>query len=548
MDDEVGHVQLTHVVGRPTATEATDERGITLLVTTLIMVGLLVMGAIVIDIGAVYSERRRDQSAADSSSLAAAQDLGDDGKVVATAIAYANSSLRAPLPAPRYNTCASDTQALAVRASGANCISFNTARTRVRMRLPDQFSTTAFGGVVGVDQIRHTAFAVGAITRRGFGGVLPFGMPVGAGAGDGYTCLKSNSGGQSQPPCDGPDSGNFGTIDLTLFGNDELGTRESCGSGDSRSKEGRIANNIAVGSDHALAIYAGTTVVDSQVCPSLPPAPNAAVTETGLNAGTAGSGLFSGSTFSDNGPARLKRTDENLFAGGGKTRMVFGQRVDDNPLWLFIPAGLSGDVPASCRRNQFVDSNDAPTTANLPADVKSHLAPLSVQERMVSLLARCMTHYRGLTWKGSSARSSSLTPAEPRSGCALTTDAAPVACTDPVFGLNSSESESPDLFDIQYTPRFGYVPQLTEPFPSGSKAVKFAAFRAIFIQRLTVATSGGGTAFDPGFGPGTLGGSTETSVREVTIWAFPNGMLPGELDGNDAPNAIGVNRFVQLVR
>lgn len=525
----------------------------TIVVMSLILTALLITAAIVVDIGAVYAARRTDQSSADNGALGAAQDLEDETAAVSEVKSIVHRNLGRTLTAAEWDSCSADTESLPLRAGGANCISFNRARSRVRVRIPDQYVTTGFASIVGIDRIRHTAFAIAGVNQRGFGGVLPFGMPAGAGSGDGYACVKSNSGGLSSGPCDGPDSGNFGTIDLTLFGNEDLGTLQDCGSGGTR---GRIANNIAVGSDHRLEI-AGTDVaqVDTDMCPSLTPGPNAANTQTGNNQGPVGLGLLGNGLFSDGGPGRLQRVAPELFDGGGETRRVHGHVVDDNPLWQFIPASLQsgvgpgGDVPRSCQRDQFVDASGEPAddNPNLPNAVRAHIASISRQEdRMLALLQRCMTHYRGQAWGGGAeAGQPALNPPDPRQGCG----AVGTPCTDPVFGSDASSNDAPDLYDIQYTPRFGYVPEIEGSFPSGSSApVRFNSFKAIFIQRLSVGNGSNPTLFDPGFGPSDLGPSTETDVREVTLWVFPPGMLPGQLQEADAPYAIGVNRFVQLVR
>ena len=152
-------------------------------------------------------------------------------------------------------------------------------------------------------------------------------------------------------------------------------------------------------------------------------------------------------------------------------------------------------------------------------------------------MQRCFAHYSGSTWTDNGA----FTPGEARVGCAPTGP-----CTDAVFALNSSTTETPDLYDIQYTPRFGYVPELTGSFPSGSsQAVSIARFRATFFQRLTLQNLGSPGYYDPGFDAPSGG---QKSVRELTAFMFPSDMLPNGLADEDAVYAIGRNRFVHLVR
>lgn len=533
------------------------ERGVVLVVGALMMVGLLVISGLVVDMGGVYSARRRDQASADAGALAAAQNLSSRSAAAASAIEYAEEDLGVDLPDAAWNSCSIDAGALPVRATGRNCISFSSANSRIRVRIPDQYHETAFGGVIGKGKVRHSAFAIAGVAQRGFGGVLPFGMPAGASGGDGYACVKSNSGGQSEAPCNGPDSGNFGTIDIGLYGNEDLGTKLSCGSGEARTL--RIPNNIAVGSDHQLGTYTGSNqVIDApDGCNAQTPVPNSANTETGNLSDAVEFGFIRGGAgdFSDPGPARLRRTDDGLFDGlvdgQGRQRKVRGNLVDDNGLWTFIPPDLTGDVPASCLRNQFVDGNSNPfvdgdPNPNLPEQVRIHVSRMSLQDRMLALLTRCMTHYSGEAWGGGGeAGLPAMKPVEQRTGCV---EAPGVACTGAVFSLNTTTADSPDLYDIQYTPRFAYVPELTtREFPSGNGTIHFNGFRAVYIQRLVLGTGTDAQRFDPGISFTELNPSGN-GIREVTLWAFTPSMLPNGLGDSQAAYEIGKNRFVTLVR
>lgn len=541
-------MRWSHVRRTPTPVgRRSDEGGYVLALGAVVMTALMVFAALVVDVGVVYAERRRDQSAADSAALAAAQEALNPTSAATKAIEYAELTLGTDLPDAAWNSCAADPGRMARPVTGFNCISFNNARNRIRVRIPDRYYETSFARVIGVKKMRHSAFAIAGLAQGGFGGVLPFGMPAGAGGADGYACIKSNSGGQSDAPCNGPDSGNFGTIDITFFGSESHGTTQSCGSGDARTL--RIPNNIAVGSDHQLGVFSGTELVDATACSSLTPAPNAAQTETGNLSNAVESGMLAGSLFSDGGPARLQRTDENLFGGNGRMREVRGNMVDDNGLWSFISPSLTsgsaagGNVPRSCQRNQFVDSSGSPTMANLPANIRTHVEDLALGDRMLALLTRCFAHYTGQAWGGgATAGLPALVPPEPRVGCG----AMPLPCTDPVFGFNTTTGDSPNLFDIQYTPRFAYVPEIIGSFPSGSsQPVRFRAFKPVFIQRLTLGSGGNARSFDPGISSSSLNVSGN-GVREVTLWVFPDGMLPAVLGQDGAAYAIGVNRFVQL--
>jgi hypothetical protein len=153
-------------------------------------------------------------------------------------------------------------------------------------------------------------------------------------------------------------------------------------------------------------------------------------------------------------------------------------------------------------------------------------------------MQRCLAHYLGKAWTDAG----SFLPGEVRVGCGPLL----AQCTDPVFSLNSSTTESPDLWDIQYTSRFAYIPELASGFPSGSsQPVSFVRFRATYVQRLFVQNLASPGYFDPGFAPPSGG---QLSVREVTAFVFPSHMLPNGLSDDGAPYSLGKNRFTQLVR
>jgi hypothetical protein len=541
---------VAHRHRHPHRTDPVDgERGAVLVTVALCMVVLLAFCGLTVDIGQVYNERRSDQSAADAAALAAVQDLPDTSAAAATAVLVAEDNLGVNLTSAEWNSCSVDPGALAVRAAGKNCISFDSPRNRIRVRLPDRYVTTSFSSIVGIDRIRHSALAIASAAAGGYGGVLPFAMPAGTGS-DGYACVKADSGGQSEAPCNGPSSGNFGLVDLGFYGNPDLGTAVDCGSGSSR--QGRFPNNIAIGSDHRLDVKTPTVqeIIDApDGCSNGTPLPNSANTETGNNSGVVGDGLIGTQTYSDGGPARLIRRDARLFDGAGQTATVAGATIDANPLWAFIPStlvsgGVGGDIPRSCQRDQFVGSGtgtafvavDSPSQTSLPPAVVNHLKRLGLQDQAVKLMQRCFAHYVGNGWSDGG----SFTPAEPRQGCSVSGP-----CTDPLFTVNSSPLDTPDLYDIQYTPRFGYVPEFDGSFPSGSsQAVSFSRFRATFLQRLTLQNLASPGYYDPGFSTPTGG---KRVVRELTAFVLPPGVLPNGLGDADAPYAIGRNRFVQLV-
>jgi hypothetical protein len=109
----------------------------------------------------------------------------------------------------------------------------------IRVKLPDQLVDTTFGGVLGASEIATTAVAHARVRFSIDGGARPFGVL--ASATTGSLCLTTRSG--SFPPCDGPDSGNFGTLNSQQWGDGDVGTTTDCGLAGSPE----LAVNVALG-------------------------------------------------------------------------------------------------------------------------------------------------------------------------------------------------------------------------------------------------------------------------------------------------------------
>lgn len=569
------------------------DDGFALVFVALILVVLLVSAALVLDIGGVYAMRRDDQNAADVAALAAVHELErpiSESEMVATVKQQAHQALGTILSDAAWDSCPAggdapndDPGVLLHQISSASCISYNPVR--VRVRLPEQYWKTTLGAVVGRDQIRHSAFAIAGLEPEGFGGVLPFAV-TGTSAEGGLGCIKSNSNGQASALCE-TTTGNFGFLDFSHYGpsggRPELNTIQSCLAGE----EGpRIEANTAMGVDHELSIEGtvhATPIADApDGCQVQAESPDAAFTRTGNLEDRISRGLFFKSdtpadpNYSDGKPARLQRHDPKLFGtGGSQVDDVAGRGdMDDNALWRFIPPdygpgeATGADIPTSCKRDQFVEpaTNDYYPNTNLTSNpnlddqVATFLTGLSTTDQIVALLNRCFTHYKGEQWDGTPVGSIIFLDdsginigGEPVTGCGGD------ACTDAVFASDTDPTEDPNIYDIQYTSRFGYVPQISG-FPSGGSAKRgFELFRAVFIQRLVLESEGSAYVFDPGFGDTYYQGYDSTSddyeipttyqrVGEVLAFVFPPGMLPGRLADEDAPFDLGVNRFPELIR
>lgn len=530
---------------------AKDDQGLAIVIVALSLVVLMMFAALAIDMGAVYNHRRIDQNSADAGSLGGAQDLlSDNVTLVAQVKARVHGTLGKTLSTAEWNSCGSisDPDPVDTAMPGSNCITVNVGRTRVQVRVPTRQYGTSFARVLGVNSFDHDAFAIAGLVEAGFGSILPFGLSLGAGGGDGYACIKTGPGGHSESPCSGAASGNFGYLDFGYHGSAEINTPKDCGNGIQRA---RNENNTAAGVDHDLSTYGGfhgfAEVVDTASPCGGTLRPNAAFTMTGNTPANFGAGMYAGTGYSDGGPGRLQRSGSELFGDAGDETNVGGQTLDDNPLWEFIPTTFpSGtNVPDSCHKSVFTQvlAGNFSSLPTSPANVRSFISGLSGPSKVADqtrwLLRRCISHYNGITWNADGA----ITPVgDPPAGCSG-------ACADPVFSRNTSTTDVPDLYDIQYTARFGYVPELATAFPSGTAVVRLRTFRPIFLQRLLGGNCSGGTCthdFEPGLGYSNS--SNENKADGITAFILPRSSLPGGLGAETAPFDIGVNRFVRLVR
>jgi hypothetical protein len=202
----------------------------------------------------------------------------------------------------------------------------------------------------------------------------------------------------------------------------------------------------------------------------------------------------------------------------------------------------------------------------LPLVVKNAVAPpLSAKDRIVALMDRCFTHYGDAaagpqSWSGVAANGVSVNPAERPctsyinngngtfSPCAV----AATSFTDPVFSRNTAVEAPLDLYDIQYTPRFAFVPKTTEP--NGNQPRDFTSFFTVYIQRVLAGCNAGqgcNLDFDPGVGYSapTLPNNVSGGLDALAVLVFPHSnILPNNLAYEDAAFRDNANRTRSLVR
>jgi hypothetical protein len=451
------------------------------------------MAALAVDLGYAREKHRQIQNTADAAALGSAQDLPDLTSTEADARSLAQTNLAGGTFG--WNTC-SDGSPLSVQATDTPCVSFDSSFTEVRVRVPTQRFATSFAPVLGINSTQTWAAATARVVGAGFGSIEPFALF--SGFTTGLACLKQGPSGHRIATCDDPTTGNFNLLDITQYGNATLHTPQRCGNSFQRD---RVIDNIAIGADHMFSVYNGTELVDGCGQPgpnTIPPRPGNDVSafDTGLVHGTP-------SSTSDGGGARLTR-------GQYPKATALGVQLDNKPLWEFIPEQTLSNVPPSCQRDRF---NDLLATTPVPLQ----------QTTMQAALETCFTDYEqgGYTGVVFGAR------------------------TDP-FG----KAVPIDLYDIQLSPRFAYVPQFAQATPpTGSSGnLNISSFRAVFMEDVYAGcTSGGcGVDFSPGpWNTGSLGASNQTAGA-MTAWVFPVSMLPPGLGGN--PAAIGQNSYIQLVQ
>ncbi|NNE74252.1 MAG: Tad domain-containing protein [Acidimicrobiales bacterium] len=511
---------------------AERERGAAMIIVSVTAIMSLFFVALGVDVALLYNQRRQTQSAVDLAALGAAQDLYDDAAVIAAVSDILASSEVVGVTPADLDRCTTETiDANYTKLPNASCISLNPLRTRIRIRVPDQSSATAFAQVFGVSELRYTAASVAGVEAAGQSNVLPFWISLSA---NGYSCLKSGADNVPDPLCSGSTVGNFGYANFGIWGDEVMGTTTDCtGSGSNR-----MPQNTAMGLDHKLSIlnqepHFGTAVTDHLSCGSILE-PNSMDTLTGNMNNTAGEAFYSGGPFADGQGSRLARVNDLSWSNN---TTVAGYTLDDNPLWEFIGNIGGTDVPNSCQKNQFTSLGVVGADTHLPNRVAIHLSSESLDDKMIKLIERCITHYEGNQWNDHGL----LHPPENPTGCTG-------SCDDPVFNRNDADDPEADIYDIQYSPRFGYVPRIHIDNPGGSTTVNIIDLEPIFIQRLyggNCNNSGCQVEFDPGVGYSTGGNASKAPA--VTSFILPNGMLPDGLGEADAAYKIGLTQFVSVI-
>ncbi|MGK2903005.1 MAG: TadE/TadG family type IV pilus assembly protein [Mycobacterium sp.] len=520
---------------------ASGDRGVVIILFALVLILLMVISAFAIDVSGVYSARRSDQSAADAAALGALQDLVTPGKtdaqIAARVIELVSVAIGTDSSTFDWNSCtAADDDVIDTPVNGRNCITTTSNRDILQVRLPTRSFGGGFARIVGVD-LKHSAFAIAGIEPVGLGGVLPVPVASGAGNGDGYVCVRTSAGGHlaDVPPCDKNNTGDFGNADFELY-------KSGCPSGQPKD---RWALNVARGVDHVLSLYGGgkepwgtTAKIDSDLCGTSERFPNGANTPStgGVTTKVVGDALFNGV---GSVPGRLALNSGTELADNDRTT-IGTVSVDNNGLWEFITPGIdsaTSDIPESCEAHNFI-----PGDSELPAALTDYFseAGSSSADRLRILLQRCITHYNGEPFNFVPGFSEQLS-------CGPS-DNQP--CTGVLFGRDSDPTEQPNLFDIQYSPRFAYVPEVHASTPLGDNPLLWAAFRPVFLQRVYGGHDGEAWSFEPepDKSCATPCYAPNPDAVGLTVFVLPPKSLPGQLGDEDAPFNLGETIALRLVR
>lgn len=332
------------------------EKGASAVLVALCLILLMGMAALAFDVGLGMNERRQDQSAADVGSLAAAQ----FAKPIATAAcgAYAGAQLarcngaveamavaNATLDDPALANWASATECVAppvgyATAPNTPCVAFNNNLQRAWVHIPTIEVGTVFGRVIGATSINTSADAIAITSFANGNNLLPFLTPGVSGSGD-YECLKT-SGNPDWGVCeDLPSTGNFGSADYFVYGNELAGSLTQCSGG----TNSRLIYNIANGVDHPLSTHpsgSGSGIEERPSCPIFSAEPNMLEEQTGV-----ASNLDVGLTRGGSAHAVVPYDGRIEDSGGFLVRNAQGQNpatlLDNTPLWNFLLPGLSGN-------------------------------------------------------------------------------------------------------------------------------------------------------------------------------------------------------------
>jgi hypothetical protein len=208
-----------------------EDSGAVAIVVAISATLLFVFGAMAVDIGAAYSERRADQNSADSAALGGASALPDMGGSVSDAMRDAVAFVEVNLPAPEegwnaaWAACQDPDHLAEVSGTYGECVSVSAYGSRIRVVIPTRLVPTGLAAAIGVNEIAVSAFAEAQIEYTAGADVIPFAMPNGS---DGpELCIRAATPPKSFDPCAGPRTGTSGRLTSRTLGTRRWGRLSS---------------------------------------------------------------------------------------------------------------------------------------------------------------------------------------------------------------------------------------------------------------------------------------------------------------------------------
>ena len=337
------------------------ESGMYAVVAVLLTTLLLGVSALAVDLANARMIRTQAQNTVDAAVLAAAQDLPDTVKVLATVKAYALDNFK--LPASAWAGCVDD-GALANRIdtdTTNGCITTNSATnpSKLRVRLPNTKMKTSFGRTLGVENLKIRASAEAELLLGRNDRVFPTG--ISGASGTGLECMEAGGSGA----CPNNHTGNFGAINSP-----RLNIHRPSAPTPQARKEDLAKLNYALGIDHSLV----TDAVSPKVCDggSLPlPAPCTQTNSTdssqaanhlffvhGNPSALATEGLITGAVCAANGCRNnegISTVDDGRVPYCG--RLARPTRTADNLSQLVPTGGCVASAPTITRAGKVINGH-----------------------------------------------------------------------------------------------------------------------------------------------------------------------------------------------
>ena len=515
-----------------------SEKGASAIIIAASAILLLGIGAVAIDLGAGYNERRQDQTSVDLGAVSGALAFVSPSSASAiadAALAIVEENLDTSYSAAEWETAWSSCTdpgaynplpaPAAWSAATLSCISANT--DTVRVRVPDQIIETALGGAIGSSNLRTSAVAEAKFQFTGPGKPKPFGLLNGLPAGE--TCLTQPATGQAMDACDGNSSGNFGMMLSDTWGLDG-DTVVDCGT----PGENEVQIAVALGMDHPIGTVAASLIPGAGGAWQSPPANN-----TRLDDCTPSGGIGIPSDNNPNyGPVNtMEASTGNNFAKAVEIGLITGEPAD------FVNA----TSPASVK----------PLLQQLTTGASSREIEQKVGGTTTSYIVDNTPLWEHL--KDWSDIQSSHSGAGIGSVCKKSDIASAAVSSDAMTACLVAYETSGltnDLFksSISNYARFGWAPQFHHTtWGSGSHWQPIKEFRPIYINRIwfncngkyggqlpdtdACNDKGKGLIFEPeGTADESLlkvgsGGSVKAlRMDQVTGFLLPKGSLPDELE------------------